>query len=249
MRRREVGARRFSIIVVLVMSLVLTLVVRLYWVQVLDPHKPHQTAGALHQGDIVVPAPRGTIVDSTGHVLVGNTTVQVLTIDKEALTLLPDHGAAVLARVARLLHTSAAKLDHEITPCSPKVPAPCWTGEPYQPVPVATARLPMSVAAGRQRAPRGLPGRAIADRDRAQLPRTVRSPRSPRLHRRRSPRPTRRQHHGLTDADTIGVSRARGAVRQVPARCRRHADEEPEPAGLFGVGRWLRRTDSRATRW
>ncbi|MBV9823093.1 MAG: penicillin-binding protein 2, partial [Actinobacteria bacterium] len=31
-----------------------------------------------------------------------------------------------------------ADLRREITPCGVKVPAPCWTGQPYQPVPVAT---------------------------------------------------------------------------------------------------------------
>jgi penicillin-binding protein 2 len=137
-RRRDIGARRFAIIVVLVASLVMTLVVRLYYVQVLDPNKPRQTAGLLHPGDIVVPAPRGQIVDSTGHVLVDNTAVQVMTIDQDRLQATPDHGAAVLAKVAALLGTSAQRLAAEITPCGSKVPAPCWTGQPYQPVPVAT---------------------------------------------------------------------------------------------------------------
>jgi penicillin-binding protein 2 len=138
MRRRDVGARRFTIIVVLVASMVVTLLARLYYVQVLDPHKPRQTAGLLHPGDIVIPAPRGLIVDSTGQVLVDNVAVQVMTIDQDRLESMPDHGTAVLAKVAGLLHTSESRLAAEITPCSPKVPAPCWTGEPYQPVPVAT---------------------------------------------------------------------------------------------------------------
>ena len=44
----------------------------------------------------------------------------------------------MLARIAALLHKSQATLAEEITPCSSTVPAPCWTGEPYQSVPVAT---------------------------------------------------------------------------------------------------------------
>ena len=137
-RRRPPSARRFSIIVVLVASMVLTLVFRLYYVQVLDPHKPKQTAGITHPGDIVVPAPRGLIVDSQGRVLVDNVATQVMTIDQDKLETLPDRGAGVLARVAALLKRKQSTLSAEITPCSPKVPAPCWTGEPYQPVPVAT---------------------------------------------------------------------------------------------------------------
>jgi penicillin-binding protein 2 len=135
---RPIGARRFTVIVVLVASMVVTLIARLYYMQLLDPNKPRQTAGLLHPGDVVVPAPRGLIVDATGKVLVDNVSVQVMTIDQDRLQQLPDHGAAVLGRVAALLHRNQATLAEEITPCSPKVPAPCWTGEPYQPVPVAS---------------------------------------------------------------------------------------------------------------
>jgi penicillin-binding protein 2 len=118
--------------------MVVTLVGRLYYVQLLDPHKPTQTAGLLHDGVIVVPAPRGQIVDARGRTLVDNTSAQVLTVNREVLEALPDHGTSVLTRLAALLQTTTAQLAKEITPCSPSVPAPCWTGEPYQPVPIAT---------------------------------------------------------------------------------------------------------------
>jgi penicillin-binding protein 2 len=137
MAKRDSAGRRLVIIMVLVASMVLTLFGRLYYVQLLDPHRPTQTAGLLHEGSYPIPAPRGRIVDASGRTLVGNTTVQVITVDRETLQGLPDHGNAVLRRLATLLHTKASALAREITPCSPKVSAPCWTGEPYQPVPVA----------------------------------------------------------------------------------------------------------------
>jgi penicillin-binding protein 2 len=204
LRRREVGARRFSIIVVLVVSLVLTLVVRLYWVQVADPHKPKQTAGLTHPGHIVVPAPRGSIVDSTGHVLVDNTTVQVLTIDKEAISVLPDHGAAVLRRVAVLLHTTAAKLAAEITPCSVKVPAPCWTGEPYQPVPVAS-HLPMSTVLAVSENRERFPGVAIRTET---LPHYPYGSLAGQIlgYTAQVTAADQKRHPKLADPDTIGVS-------------------------------------------
>ena len=62
--------------------MIVTLLGRLYYVQVLDPHKPVQTAGRTHDGVIVVPAPRGLIVDALGRPLVQNTSVQVLTVDR-----------------------------------------------------------------------------------------------------------------------------------------------------------------------
>jgi penicillin-binding protein 2 len=137
-RHRPAGARRLAVIVVLVTSMVATLLGRLYYVQLLDPNKPVQSAGRTHDGVIVVPAARGLIVDASGHALVQNTSVQVITVDRETLQGLEDHGNAVLGRLAALLETTATQLAKEITPCSPKVKAPCWTGEPYQPVPVAT---------------------------------------------------------------------------------------------------------------
>ncbi len=120
----------------LVASMMLTLFARLYYVQLLDPDKPTQSAHAVHDGAIVVPAPRGLILDARGRVLVANTSAQVITVDRDVLQARADKGRAVLVQLAGLLHTTADRLAKEITPCSPKVPAPCWTGEPYAPVPV-----------------------------------------------------------------------------------------------------------------
>jgi len=135
-RVRRASNRRLTVIVALVAAMTLTLVARLYWVDLLDPHPPSQTAGRLHNGDIVIPAPRGNIVDARGRALVRDTSTQVLTVDRMKLLAQPDHGARVLSLLAWLLGTSPVQLAQEITPCSPKVSAPCWTGEPFQPVPV-----------------------------------------------------------------------------------------------------------------
>ena len=101
----------------LIASLLLTLLARLSFVQLLDEHKPQQSAGLTHLGSIVVPAPRGEILDSRGRVLVGNRSTHVLTVDRSALDQQDDHGAAVLARLAPVLGTTAADLRREITPC------------------------------------------------------------------------------------------------------------------------------------
>lgn len=129
---------RLSVLRLLIGSLLLTLLSRLAFVQLMDPNKPAQSAGATHLGSIVVPAPRGEIVDSRGRVLVGNKSTHVLTVDRAALDEQDDHGAAVLNRLAPILGMTAVDLRHEITPCGTDVPSPCWTGEPYQPVPVAS---------------------------------------------------------------------------------------------------------------
>ncbi|HEU5266742.1 MAG TPA: hypothetical protein VFU35_08575, partial [Jatrophihabitans sp.] len=63
-RRRPPTPTRLGVIVALVASLMLTLFARLYYVQLLDPDKPTQTAHRTHDGVIVIPAPRGLIVDA-----------------------------------------------------------------------------------------------------------------------------------------------------------------------------------------
>src|SRR6185437_15656884 len=115
--------RRLGIVVALVMSLMATLFVRLYYVQLVDPNKPVQTANATHDADVVIPAPRGLILDARGRPLVENTSVTEITVDRDLLQRRTDKGAAVLQRLAPLLQTTAQHLAKEITPCSPKVPA------------------------------------------------------------------------------------------------------------------------------
>jgi penicillin-binding protein 2 len=137
--RQAAQRRRLSVLRLLLGSLMLTLLARLAFVQLIDTHKPEQSAGVTHLASYLVPAPRGAILDSRGRVLVGNQNTHVVTIDRSALQTQDDQGASVLARLAPILHTTAADLRREITPCGVHVPAPCWTGEPYQPVPVAVA--------------------------------------------------------------------------------------------------------------
>jgi penicillin-binding protein 2 len=134
---RASARRRLLLIETLVLSLVFTLVGRLFWVQMLDPNKPVQTAGAIHDGRIVLPAVRGEILDARGRVLVGNTSSYVITVNRSVLLAQPDHGVTILARLGALLGTPAKDLAQKITPCGVHVPNPCWTGQPYQPVPVA----------------------------------------------------------------------------------------------------------------
>ena len=122
----------------------------------LDGTSPCRRPARCRSGIIVVPAPRGLVLDAKGRVLIGNRSTHVVTVDRQSVLAQPDGGAdgAGPARL-RLLGTPAADLAHEITPCGTDVPDPCWTGQPYQPVPVATGdRRPG--AAGAERAPRGL---------------------------------------------------------------------------------------------
>ena len=159
------GARsgRVAVLQVLVISLLVTLVFRLYYVQVLDTDKPTQSALDRYGASIVVPAMRGQVLDSTGKVLIGNRVTQMVTVDRSAVVAQPDGGTAVLTALGSLLGRPADTLLREITPCGAQNPAPCWTGQPYQPVPVETDADAATVLAISERSEQ-FPGVAIATR-------------------------------------------------------------------------------------
>jgi penicillin-binding protein 2 len=160
--RAAAQRRRLSVLKLLLGSLLLTLLARLAFVQLLDSNKPEQSAGLTHLASYPVPAPRGAILDSRGRVLVGNQTVHTVIVDTAALQAQDDQGSSVLARLAPILHTTATALRKQITPCGVHVPSPCWTGEPYQPVPVAQAVDPAVVLAISEHAEQ-FPGVSIQD--------------------------------------------------------------------------------------
>ncbi|HEX5497398.1 MAG TPA: penicillin-binding protein 2 [Mycobacteriales bacterium] len=136
---------RLMVVRVLVLSLLVTLGSRLYYLQVLDSHKLTQTATRQHVREVLLPAPRGQIVDDMGRPLAGNRTSLVVSVDRSELVGQSDGGKAVLRRLAPLIGMSPAELSKRITPCAKGVPKPCWNGSPYQPVPVATDTTPRVV--------------------------------------------------------------------------------------------------------
>ena len=81
---------------------------------------------------------RGAITDDTGTPFVRNETEMVVSVNMLDLPQhTTDNGAAVLKRLAPLLHLSDKTLSEKVRLCTRGVPQPCWTGSPYQPVPVA----------------------------------------------------------------------------------------------------------------
>jgi penicillin-binding protein 2 len=133
---------RLAVIRVVVISLLLTLGARLYYLQVLDQHKLTQTANRQHTREVILAAPRGAVVDDLGRPLVTNRSSLVVTVNRAELQAEEDDGAAVLQRLSKLIKVPAAELAKRITPCAKGVPRPCWNGSPYQPVPVVTDTTP-----------------------------------------------------------------------------------------------------------
>src|SRR6202000_3019783 len=87
---------------------------------------------------VVVPAVRGMITDDTGQALVTNQTSMTVSVNMMQLSqTTSDNGKAVLARLAPPPPPRAKPLAQKVGLCPRGVSQPCWTGSPYQPIPVA----------------------------------------------------------------------------------------------------------------
>ncbi len=130
---------RLIVLQVLVLSLLVTLLGRLWYLQVIAGDTYSQAATANRVREVVTPAVRGLILDDRGRPLVQNRTTLVVTVDRTALGKQPDDGDAVLARLAKLLDTNFADVYDKVQLCGQPgaKPGVCWYGSPYQPIPVA----------------------------------------------------------------------------------------------------------------
>jgi penicillin-binding protein 2 len=107
--------------------------------------------------DIVQPPIRGEIVDDNGAPLISNASALVVSVNMSVLSEQPSGGRAELRMLARLLGTTVAALQQKTRPCTAGVPAPCWPGSPYQPIPVAQD-VPQKIAVQVLEDKRELPG-------------------------------------------------------------------------------------------
>ncbi|WP_329241277.1 penicillin-binding protein 2 [Actinoallomurus sp. NBC_01490] len=127
---------RLVVLHVMVMSLLLSLGGRLWYLQVMNGQYYRRVAADNGIRDIIVPAPRGQILDDAGRPLVRNRTALVVSADRTVLLRQKDGGKAVLQRLAGVLKVPYAQLADKIRLCGPGVTRPCWTGSPYQPIPL-----------------------------------------------------------------------------------------------------------------
>ena len=102
---------RLVVIQALVFSLFATLLVRLWYLQVVSGEEYTAQAASQSVREIVVQPQRGLIVDDQGRPLVTNRTSWVVSVDRGTLATMPaDEQAAVLRRVC-LLYTSPSPRD------------------------------------------------------------------------------------------------------------------------------------------
>jgi penicillin-binding protein 2 len=132
---------RLVVVQVMVVSLFVTLLARLWYIQVVGGDTYHAAAEQNTLRDVAIPAPRGLIVDAEGRPLVANRTSWVVTVDRDVLDALrPHRRRAVVGRLAATLGLSRPELMRRTKICgeagAARAPL-CWNGSPYEPVPVA----------------------------------------------------------------------------------------------------------------
>ncbi|MEU3632406.1 penicillin-binding protein 2 [Streptomyces fradiae] len=127
---------RLIVIQVLVFSLLLTLLGRLWYLQIRNGDEYTDAARSNHVQQVVQPAVRGTILDARGVPLADNETRLVVSASRTELMRMKDRGKGVLTRLAGVLGMTPKEVMDKVRLCDSETPQPCWNGSPYQPIPV-----------------------------------------------------------------------------------------------------------------
>ena len=136
----ERSTLRLVVLGVLLVSLIGTLLARLFYLQVVAGEEYRAQAASNSTREVLTPSVRGLILDQRGRPLVANRTSLVVFVDRSVLLREPDDGDAVLLRLGDALGLDPQSIGERLMPCgsegAPPLPV-CWDGSPYQPVPIA----------------------------------------------------------------------------------------------------------------
>ncbi|MFF4408308.1 penicillin-binding protein 2 [Streptomyces sp. NPDC001262] len=143
---------RLIILQILVVSLLLTLGGRLWYLQIRNGDQYTAEAANNHIQQVVAPATRGSILDARGVPLADNETRLVVSANRTDLMRMKDKGKAVLGRLAGVLGMPLEELAAKVRLCDAKTPKPCWAGSPYQPIPVTDQATTQQALQIRERA-------------------------------------------------------------------------------------------------
>ena len=134
------GRLRLIVVHALVLSLFVTLFVRLWYLQVLSGEAYQAQAAEQSIRELVVQPARGLIVDDMGRPLVANRNSWVITVDRTLLNKMEEPAQEqLLRRVARMVDQPYQEIHERTLLCGEpgSMQGTCWNGSPYQPVPVA----------------------------------------------------------------------------------------------------------------
>ncbi|MFK0045787.1 penicillin-binding protein 2 [Streptomyces sp. NPDC090741] len=148
---------RLVIMQVLVLSFLLTLGGRLWYLQVRNGAEYYHEAKSNHVQQVVQPAVRGSILDARGVPIADNETRLVVSASRTALMKMKDKGKGVLTRLSGVLDMKPQDVMNKVRICDSQTPKPCWNGSPYQPIPVTTEATTQQALQIRER-PEEYPG-------------------------------------------------------------------------------------------
>ena len=139
---------RLVVLRVVVVSILLTLLGRLAYMQVAEGTDYRNMASENRVRDIVTTAARGQILDDRGVALVTNRIALVVSVNRSQLLSKKKGGADELARLGRIVGMTVDDINRITTPCVYTLPNGkkvkpvdgCWKGSPYQPVPIKSYR-------------------------------------------------------------------------------------------------------------
>ena len=132
---------RLNLVIVqtLVLSLMFALFGRLFYLQVANSNVYQSAALSIQSRDIVTPAVRGSITDSSGTPLAMDQPGLAITVDRSVIDKQPDKGVAVLTRVSNLLKLPYTDLWQGTRLCG-ELPigsrSGCWNGTRFQAIPI-----------------------------------------------------------------------------------------------------------------
>ena len=127
------------VVQILIISLLVALFGRLFYLQIAAGQKYRDAALSIQSRDVITPATRGLIVDSSGTPLALNKVGLAITIDRIAIDKQTDKGVAVMQRLSKLLKLHYRDIYQNTRLCGELAKgqrAGCWTGSRYQPIPI-----------------------------------------------------------------------------------------------------------------
>ena len=127
------------VIQIFIVSLMVGLLGRLFYLQVASGPKYRDAALSIQSRDVITPATRGLIVDSSGVPLALNRVGVAITVDRTVIDKQEDKGVAVLKSLSKLIGLKYADVLQRTRLCG-ELPqgqrAGCWTGSRFQPIPI-----------------------------------------------------------------------------------------------------------------
>jgi penicillin-binding protein 2 len=127
------------VVQVLVISLMVAMLGRLFYLQVAAGLKYQNAAISIQSRDIVTPAVRGAIVDDNGIPMAMDRPGIAITVDRSVIAKIPDKGTVVLTQLAKLLGSTYKDLYTRTRMCGELAighRTGCWNGTLYQPIPI-----------------------------------------------------------------------------------------------------------------